>query len=88
MLRWAQLWDPREDSTSTLGAFRCPRIYGRREESDYWRDVVYIVFVLAEFLTGHMIAAVLVLPFLLNFSGISNKKLLIAVPMGIMVLTT
>jgi len=50
--------------------------------------VVYIVFVLAEFLTDHMIATVLVLPFLLNFSGISNKKLLIAVPMGIMVLTT
>lgn len=46
------------------------------------------LFVVAEALIGHMFATVVVLPFLLRFSGIKNKKLMWGVPIGLMVFTT
>lgn len=46
------------------------------------------LFVVAEMVIGHIFATVTVLPFLLRFSGIQNKKLIWGVPIALMVFTT
>jgi len=46
------------------------------------------LYLLAEALVGHIFATILIPPFLLRFSGIRNKKLLLGVPLGLMLLTT
>ena len=45
-------------------------------------------FLAAEWIVGHMFACLMVLPFLLRFSGVKNKKLVWGVPAALMVFTT
>ena len=47
-----------------------------------------IGFVAAEWIIGHMFASLIVLPFLLRFSGVANNRLVWAVPAALMVFTT
>lgn len=47
-----------------------------------------IGFVAAEWIIGHMFASLIVLPFLIRFSGVTNKKLVWGVPAALMVFTT
>ncbi len=46
------------------------------------------LFVVAEAVLGHMVAPVVVLPFLLRFSGVKDIKFMWGVPIGLMIFTT
>ena len=68
----------------TAGAPR-PPVHGRKVLTGFlW----IVIFVIGELVIGHMFATALILPFLLRFAAVTDKRLMWGVPLGLMVFTT
>ena len=74
--------------SSIKRSMRSGPLLGRKDRNVLIGGFWLALYIVGEMIIGHIFAGLLILPFLLRFSGITDRRLILGVPSGLVVITT